>query len=51
LLRESYACNECIGGFCADCAYLLGSDANRGRGCPKCKRLGVRYRPIQLDLR
>ncbi|KAI4162333.1 MAG: hypothetical protein LQ342_004047 [Letrouitia transgressa] len=50
-LKESYACTECISGFCSDCVYTLSSEQNRGRACPRCKVLGPRYKAFQLDLR
>ena len=52
VLVESYACNECIRGFCQNCVYLLNSEArSEARHCPRCKAVGNRYRPFQLDLR
>ena len=52
ILKESYACNECIRGFCTNCVYLLSGEAGApGRPCPGCKAVGVRYKPFQLDLR
>ncbi|KAI4110916.1 MAG: hypothetical protein LQ339_000918 [Xanthoria mediterranea] len=51
ILKESYACTECISGFCPDCVYALSSEQNRGRPCPRCHVLGPRYKPFQLDLR
>ncbi|KAL8889557.1 MAG: hypothetical protein Q9215_003167 [Flavoplaca cf. flavocitrina] len=51
VLKESYACTECISGFCPDCVYALSSEQNRGRPCPRCHVLGPRYKPFQLDLR
>ena len=49
VLKDSYACNECISGFCPNCVYLLSSA--EGRPCPRCKVVGARYKPFQLDLR
>ncbi|KAL9000660.1 MAG: hypothetical protein Q9169_000696 [Polycauliona sp. 2 TL-2023] len=51
VLKESYACTECISGFCPDCVYALSSEQNRGRPCPRCHVLGPKYKPFQLDLR
>jgi hypothetical protein len=49
VLKESYACTECISGFCNNCVYLLSSEVRRP--CPRCKVDGVRYKPFQLDFR
>ncbi|KAL8698317.1 MAG: hypothetical protein Q9224_001906 [Gallowayella concinna] len=51
VLKDSYACTECISGFCPDCVYALSSEQNRGRPCPRCHVLGPRYKAFQLDLR
>lgn len=52
VLKDSYACNECISGFCPNCVFSLSSDArNDGRPCPRCKTVGVRYKIFNLDLR
>ena len=51
VLKESYACTECVSGFCADCVYSLSSEANRGRVCPRCQVVRPRYKIFQLDLR
>lgn len=52
-LRESYACTECISGFCSDCVYRLTSEQHLGRGrpCPRCQIMGKPYKAFQLDLR
>lgn len=52
VLGESYACTECISGFCSDCVYRLSSEQHVGRQrpCPRCQALGTRYKPFQLDL-
>lgn len=52
-LRESYACTECISGFCSDCVYRLTSEQHLGRGrvCPRCQATGPQYKAFQLDLR
>ena len=47
VLRDCYACTECISGFCADCVYLLGSEGNGG--CVRCR--GRNFKPFQLDFR
>lgn len=49
ILKDSYACSECISGFCSDCVYTLSSDTRRP--CPRCFVLGTRYKPFQLDFR
>ena len=53
ILRESYACTECISGFCSDCVYRLTSEQHMGRGrpCPRCQVMGPQYKAFQLDLR
>ncbi|KAL8736672.1 MAG: hypothetical protein Q9166_000038 [cf. Caloplaca sp. 2 TL-2023] len=51
VLKDSYACTECISGFCSDCVYAISSEQNRGRPCPRCHVLGPRYKAFQLDLR
>lgn len=55
VLRDSYACTECISGFCSDCVYALSSEQHRitvrGRPCPRCGTLGPRYKAFQLDIR
>lgn len=53
VLKESYACSECICGFCQDCVDVLVSEQNRGRvaKCPKCGAVGGKFKPFQLDIR
>lgn len=55
VLRDSYACTECISGFCSDCVYALSSEQHRvttrGRPCPRCGASGPRYKAFQLDIR
>jgi len=53
VLGDSYACTECISGFCSDCVYRLSSEQHLGRGrpCPRCQVLGPRYKAFQLDLK
>lgn len=51
VLRDSYACTECISGFCSDCVYALSSEQHRGRPCPRCRVMGNRYKAFQLDFR
>ncbi|KAI9860852.1 MAG: hypothetical protein M1824_002887 [Vezdaea acicularis] len=53
LLRNSYACTECICGVCRDCVEVLTAVAivGRSRPCPKCGTVGGKWRPFQLDIR
>ncbi|KAL8709207.1 MAG: hypothetical protein Q9225_007483 [Loekoesia sp. 1 TL-2023] len=51
VLKDSYACTECISGFCSDCVYALSSEQHRGRPCPRCHVPGPRYKAFQLDFR
>jgi len=60
-LKDSYACTECISGFCPDCVYALSSEHSqpggrgmgmgRGRPCPSCGGVGVRFKPFKVELR
>lgn len=53
VLKESYACSECICGLCQDCVDVLVSEQTRGRAakCPKCHAVGGKFKPFQLDIR
>jgi hypothetical protein len=53
VLRDSYACTECICGICKDCVDAISSEQSRRRmaGCPKCAAIGGKFKPFQLDLR
>lgn len=53
ILKESFACPECICGLCAGCVDALLSEQARGRTalCPKCRTMGGRFKPFQLDIR
>lgn len=53
ILRDSYACSECICGLCQDCVDVLISEHTRGRTprCPRCNAIGGRFKPFQLDIR
>lgn len=53
VLRESYACSECICGLCQDCVDVLVSENTRGRisRCPRCGAVGGKFKPFQLDIR
>ena len=52
VLKDSFACTECISGFCSDCIYRLSSEQHQGRprSCPKCQVVGPRYKAFQLEL-
>ena len=51
LVRESYACTECISGFCSDCVYRLTSEQHLGRprACPRCRFMAPQYKAFRLD--
>ncbi|TLD23173.1 hypothetical protein PspLS_07344 [Pyricularia sp. CBS 133598] len=51
LLKESYACTECICGLCPACVEVLMSEQGARRKCPRCATIGGRYKPFQLDIR
>ncbi|KAF2130066.1 hypothetical protein P153DRAFT_290167 [Dothidotthia symphoricarpi CBS 119687] len=53
ILRESYACSECICGLCQECVDVLVSEHTRGRAprCPRCNAIGGKFKPFQLDIR
>lgn len=51
LLRESYACTECICGLCQACVEILMSEQGARRKCPRCATIGGRFKPFQLDIR
>ncbi|KKA30450.1 hypothetical protein TD95_000628 [Thielaviopsis punctulata] len=51
LLRQSYACTECISGFCAPCVQIMVGDQGSKRSCPKCSTVGGRFKPFQLEIR
>jgi hypothetical protein len=53
ILRDSYACSECICGLCQECVDVLVSEHNRGRAptCPRCNTIGAKFKPFQLDIR
>lgn len=58
LLRESYACTECICGLCSACVEVLNTAGDgavgppRGvRRCPKCSTIGGKFKPFMLDIR
>lgn len=53
ILRDSFACTECICGLCKDCVDALSTEQQRGRlaRCPRCATVGGKFKPFQLDLR
>ncbi|OAK99878.1 hypothetical protein IQ06DRAFT_336467 [Phaeosphaeriaceae sp. SRC1lsM3a] len=53
VLRDSYACSECICGLCQECVDVLVSEHTRGRAprCPRCNAIGGKFKPFQLDIR
>jgi hypothetical protein len=59
LIRNAYACTECICGVCSDCVGQIISSpmvsANTGnitrRGCPRCHAAGGRWKRFQLEFR
>ncbi|KAL8303642.1 hypothetical protein RB601_007718 [Gaeumannomyces tritici] len=51
LLKESYACTECISGLCPACVEVLMSEQGARRKCPRCATIGGRFKPFQLDIR
>jgi hypothetical protein len=53
MLRESFACTECICGLCKDCVDALSTEQQRGRlaRCPRCATVGGKFKPFQLDIR
>ena len=53
ILKESYACSECICGLCQECVDVLVSEHSRGRTarCPRCGAVGGKFKPFQLDIR
>ncbi|EPE29190.1 hypothetical protein GLAREA_00350 [Glarea lozoyensis ATCC 20868] len=51
LLKESYACTECICGICQACVDVLIAEHGARRKCPRCATIGGRFKPFQLDIR
>lgn len=51
LLRQSYACTECICGLCQRCVEVLMDEQGSRRKCPRCNTIGGRFKPFQLDIR
>jgi hypothetical protein len=53
VLKDSYACTECICGLCKECVDTIYSEQSRRRlaSCPKCSAIGGKFKPFQLDIR
>ncbi|KAK6443640.1 hypothetical protein LTR95_000467 [Oleoguttula sp. CCFEE 5521] len=53
VLKESYACVNCICGLCPTCVQALLDNQRNGRmsGCPSCQMAYGNYKQFQLDLR
>ncbi|RDW77095.1 hypothetical protein BP6252_05148 [Coleophoma cylindrospora] len=51
LLKESYACTECICGICQACVDILMAEHGARRKCPRCATIGGKFKPFQLDIR
>ncbi|KOS19742.1 hypothetical protein ESCO_000982 [Escovopsis weberi] len=51
MLKNSYACTECICGICSTCVEVLMSEHGARRKCPRCATIGGRFKPFQLDIR
>ena len=58
LLKNSFACTECICGVCSDCVGQIITSpvvnplpGTGTRGCPRCGNLGSRFKRFNLDFR
>ena len=51
MLKQSYACTECISGLCPECVAVLTDVQGAKRKCPQCATIGGQFKPIQLDIR
>jgi hypothetical protein len=53
VLKESYACTNCICGLCGNCVEAIINGQSRGRMsmCPRCNGMDSSFKPFQLDLR
>ncbi|KAG6037721.1 hypothetical protein E4U40_003525 [Claviceps sp. LM458 group G5] len=51
LLKNSYACTECVCGLCPACVEVLMAEHGARRKCPRCATIGGRFKPFQLDIR
>lgn len=51
ILKNSFACTECICGLCATCVEVLVAEQGVRRKCPRCATVGGKFKPFQLDIR
>ncbi|KAI4729860.1 hypothetical protein E4T49_02312 [Aureobasidium sp. EXF-10728] len=53
ILKECFACTECICGLCTGCVEALMAEQSRGRiaQCPRCRTMSGRFKQFQLDIR
>lgn len=53
ILKESFACTNCICGLCGTCVEALVDNQRNGRmsGCPRCSMNYGSFKQFQLDLR
>ncbi|RKU42282.1 hypothetical protein DL546_000352 [Coniochaeta pulveracea] len=51
ILKQSFACTECICGLCPRCVDVLMGEQGARRKCPRCGTVGGRFKPFQLDIR
>lgn len=51
LLKDSFACTECICGICQACVDVLMAEQGARRKCPRCATIGGKFKPFQLDIR
>ncbi|KAK3677261.1 hypothetical protein LTR78_002799 [Recurvomyces mirabilis] len=53
VLKESYACTNCICGLCAVCVEAIINGQSRGRMsvCPNCRGMDSSFKPFQLEFR
>jgi hypothetical protein len=51
LIGESWACTECLSGFCNDCRDIFMAIQGEKRKCPRCGTIGARFERFQLDFR
>ena len=51
LLKDSFACTECICGICPACADVLTAEHTAKRPCPRCASASGTFKPFQLDIR
>lgn len=53
LLRDAFACTNCICGVCSECVQAILSGQSHGRmsTCPCCNAMDSTFKPFQLDIR